>query len=353
MLSKVYVNFQKRGASVMAHLWLGFAVLLSGCANPNAVSVTRVRLGFFPNITHAPALIGLARGTFQQALGETKLEARTFNAGPSLIEALWADEIDIGYIGPSPAINGFVRSHGQSHRIIAGAASGGAYFVVRPQAGIGNVQDLAGKRLATPQKGGTQDVALRHYLLGHGLSSTDEGGTVDILPTQNPDILTLFKKGELDGAWVPEPWATRLIQEAGGQVFVDERTQWPNGRFVTTVVIVSSKFQLRHPDLVKRFLAAHVDAVEFIRDNPNDAKSLVNTEIEKLTTKSLPAAVSDTAFSHVDFTYDPLPDTLYTSADYAFELGFLGDNKPDLKGIFDLTLLNEVLKEKGSILVNP
>ena len=331
-----------------AALILGF--VLSACRSTGSpqTDTPTVRLAYFPNVTHAVGLVGVARGTFQQALGAgIKLEVKSFNAGPALIEALWSDEIDLGYVGPSPAINGFVRSHGESLRVIVGASSGGAYFVVRPGANIKTAQDLEGKTLATPQKGGTQDVALRHYLQENGLTSTDEGGTVTILPSQNPDILTLFKKGELDGAWVPEPWGTRLLQEANGQVFIDERAQWPDGKFSTTLVIVSSKFLKANPDLVKKFLAAHVDTVAFIQDKPDEAKAIVNQEIERITTKPLPEKVMDAAFKNVDFTYDPLAKTLFVSAEHAFDLGFLGDANPDLSDLYDVALLNEVLKEKG------
>jgi NitT/TauT family transport system substrate-binding protein len=315
-------------------------------APASTVPVT-VRLAYFPNFTHAIGLIAVANGSVQQAVGDNPLDVKSFNAGPALIEALLAGEIDIGYIGPNPAINGYVKSRGEALRIIAGASSGGALFVVRPEANIKTAKDLEGKKLATPQKGGTQDVALRYFVKENGLKTADDGGTVTIIPTQNADILTLFKQGQLDGAWVPEPWGTRLIQEANGEVFIDERTQWPEGKFVTTHVIVATKFLNEHPDLVKAFLGAHVDAEQFVLKNPEEAKSIANKEIERITTAALPQQVLDAAFKNVDFTYDPLPQTLLVSADYAFELGFLGDEKPDLSGIYDLTLLNEVLQDKG------
>jgi len=307
-----------------------------------------VRLAYFPNLTHAPALVGTSQGTFQKALGaNVTIDAKTFNAGPALIEALFAGEVDLGYIGPNPAINGYVKSKGEALRIIAGSASAGALFVVRPEANIKEAKDLAGKKLASPQLGNTQDVALRFYIESNGLETADKGGTVQIIPTQNPDILTLFKSGGIDGAWVPEPWGTRLIQEANGQLFLDERTLWPQGQFVTTNIIASTKFIQEHPDLVKKFLTAHVDTVQFIKANPDEAKQIVNSEIERITTKALPTKVLDEAFKNVDVTYDPLPATLFKSADDAFSFGFLGDTKPDLTNIYDLTFLNEVLKEKN------
>jgi NitT/TauT family transport system substrate-binding protein len=309
---------------------------------------TTVRLAYLPNLTHAVALVGTAKGTFQEALGpDVTIDVKTFNAGPALIEALFAGEIDIGYIGPNPAINGYVRSEGAALRIVAGASSGGALFIVRPEANIKSPADLDGKKIASPQLGGTQDVALRHLIQENGLQTADQGGTVTILPTQNPDILTLFQKGEIDGAWVPEPWATRLILEGGGEVFIDERDIWPDGKFITTLVIVSKKFLDEHPDLVESFLRGHVDTVTYIQENAEETKSLVNAEIERITGTPLPRDVLNQAVTTVDFTYDPLAATLFTSADHAFELGFLGDSKPDLGGLYDLSLLNKVLTEKG------
>lgn len=307
-----------------------------------------VRLGYFPNLTHAAAVVGVANGTFKDALGpNVTLDIKTFNAGPSLIEALFAGEIDLGYVGPNPAINGYVKSKGEALRTIAGASSGGALFVVRPEANINSPADLAGKTFASPQLGGTQDVALRSYLLKNNLNTADKGGNVTILPTQNPDILTLFKEGKIDGAWVPEPWATRLIQEGNGKVLVDERTLWPNGSFVTTQIVASTRFLNQHPDLATSFLKAHVETVEYINKNPDEAKKIVNSEIERITSKALKTEVLDAAWENLSITFDPLPQTLFTSADDAFALGFLGETKPDLKGIYDLEPLNTVLKEKN------
>src|SRR6266700_7762752 len=203
--------------SLLSLLLIAFAACGSDSSTANSGSTTTVHLGYFPNITHAAALVGVARGTFKQALGSNAtLDIKTFNAGPALIEALFAGDMDIGYVGPSPAINGYVKSHGQALRIIAGAASGGALFIVRPGANINSAKDLANKKLADPQLGGTQDVSLRYYLQQNGLKTVDKGGNVQIIPTDNPTILTLFKQGKIDGAWVPEPWATRLIVEGNG-----------------------------------------------------------------------------------------------------------------------------------------
>jgi NitT/TauT family transport system substrate-binding protein len=321
-------------------------VLSAACASQPSTKLT-LRVGYFPNITHSQALIGIANGAFQKALGENvQIDPKLFNAGPSAIEALFANEIDLTYIGPNPAINGYVRSKGEALRIVAGATSGGAVLVVRRDANIKSASDLAGKRIATPELGNTQDVAARYYVQANNLQLREKGGTVQILPTKNPDILTLFLKKEIDAAWVPEPWGARLVQEAGGVILLDERTLWPDGKFVTAHVIVGKKFLDAHPEIVKKWLAAHVELTQWIKDQPDEAKKIANSEIKRLTGSALSAQVLDAAWQRLEVTYDPLSSSLFLSADRAFQLGFLGKDKPDLSGIHDLTLLNQVLVEK-------
>lgn len=332
----------------LVYAWL--LLLTVGCGGESAASSAAiVRVGYFPNITHAQTLIGLSaeRGDFQKALGtNVKIDPKIFNAGPSAIEALFAGELDLTYIGPNPAINGYVKSKGEALRIIAGATSGGAVLVVRPDANIQSAKDFAGKRVATPQLGNTQDVALRYYLLANNLAPKEKSGDVTVIPAQNPDILTLFLKKEIDGAWVPEPWGARLVKEGNGVIFLDERDLWPDHKFVTANIIVSTKFLKEHSDLVKRWLFAHVELTHWINANPAEAKRIANAEITRLTGKALAADVLDDAWSRLDVTYDPISSSLFVSADRAFALGFLGKDKPDLSGIYDLSPLNQVLAEK-------
>ena len=325
------------------------ALVLAACGGgaPTGPTPTTMRVGYFPNLTHSQALVGLARGDFQKAIGDqVELKTTTFNAGPSVIEAIFAGELDLSYIGPNPAINGYVRSNGEALRIVAGATSGGASLIVRPEAGIRSAADLAGKKVASPQLGNTQDVALRAYLAEHGLETVENGGDVQIVPTANPQILDLFRLGSIDAAWVPEPWASRLIVEGKGELFLDERDLWPNGDFTTAMVIVSTPFLEQHPDLVKAWLEAHVDTTQWIADNPDEAKQLVNVEIGKITSQPLPAEVLDSAWSRMRITYDPISSSLVKSAQSAFEAGFL-EEEPNLTGIYALDLLNEVLSERG------
>jgi NitT/TauT family transport system substrate-binding protein len=326
------------------------AATASGTAGAEPTESTEpvtLRLGYFPNITHAQPQVGLLRGTFAEILGShVTIETTTFNAGPAVIEALFAGEIDASYIGPNPAINGYVQSDGKELRIIAGATSGGALLVVRPEAGIATPADFADKKVATPQLGNTQDVALRAWLADNGLNAREQGGNVQVLPTANADTLTLFQQGDVDAAWVPEPWATRLVQEAGGEIFLDEKTLWPEGKFVTTHIIVRTEFLEDHPDVVEDLVRAHVETTQWINENPAEAKQLVNQSIEEITTKALPQAIIDAAWENMDITYDPVASSLFTSAEDAFELEFLSE-EPDLDGIYALDLLNKVLREKG------
>lgn len=302
-----------------------------------------IRVGYFPNITHAQALVGMANGTFQKELGNIEIKPYIFNAGPSVIEAMMSGQLDLAYIGPNPAINGYIKTNGTLLKIIAGAASGGAGLVVRSDLNIKKYEQLKGLKLATPQLGNTQDVSLRYFLKKNGLRPLEQGGTVEVIPIANPDQLLLFMKKEIAGAWTVEPWVSRLIMEAHGALLVDERDTWPNGKFVTANIIVTQKFLKERPAIVKKWLKAHVDLTRRLNNNLNEAQKLVNAEIEKLTGKPLPDEILTQAFQRFELTYDPLAATMFESADHAYELGFLGKSKPDLKNIYDLKLLNQVL----------
>ena len=309
-----------------------------------------LRIGYFPNINHAQAVIGLGTGDFQKVLGpDIKVERFVFNAGPSAIEALLAKRIDATYVGSNPAINGYVVSDGKDLRIIAGSTSAGAVFVVRNDSGIQSPKDLGGKKFASPQLGNTQDIALRKYLLDNGYKTVENGGNVTVVPVANPDILTLFLKKAIDGAWVPEPWGARLLKEANGRIFLDERDLWPDGKFVTANIAVSTEYLKNNPDVIKKLLAAHVNETKWINDHKEDAIDIFNTELKKITGKTIPADELREAFSRLDFTYDPISKSLFRQADNAYDLGYLAKGKatrPDLSGIYDLTILNNVLEEK-------
>jgi len=306
-----------------------------------------VNLGFFPNVTHAPALVGVAEGLFADALGDgVELNTFTFNAGTEATEALFAGAIDITFIGPNPAINAFAQSGGEAIRIVSGSTSGGAYLVVKPE--ITAVEQLAGRTIASPSLGNTQDVALRAWLAEEGYETTPEGGgDVTILPQSNASSLESFASGAIDGAWVPEPWATRLIQEGGGTVLVDERDLWPEtgGEYVTTHVIVRTEFLEEHPELVKAVLVGLVDAVELIEADPAAAQADVIAQIGEITDQETSPEVIASSFENLTFTVDPIAASLAGSAEDAQAVGLL--DPVELDGIYDLTLLNEVLAERG------
>ncbi|MGE5605461.1 MAG: ABC transporter substrate-binding protein [Bacteroidota bacterium] len=305
-----------------------------------------IRVGYFPNITHAQAVLGIADGTFQKFLGkEIEIKKFVFNAGPSVIEAMLARQLDLAYIGPNPAINGYLKTKGALLKIVAGAASGGAALVLRSDLGVKNVKQLEGLKIASPQIGNTQDVALRYFLKNNGFKLREQGGNVAVLPISNPDQLNLFLKKEIDGAWTVEPWVSRLVDEAGGVVFLDERSLWPGGKFVTAHIIASQTYLKKYPVYVKRWLQAHIQITQKINSNKTIAASGLNRELKRITGSSLPDKIITQAFSNLDLTYDPLPKSLHLSAERAYELGFLGKTKPDLSKIYDLHLLNEVLKE--------
>ncbi|MCX7621566.1 MAG: ABC transporter substrate-binding protein [Acidimicrobiales bacterium] len=303
-----------------------------------------VRLGYFPNITHAPALVGVQKGFFAEKLGANKLETKAFNAGPEAVEAIFAGTLDIAYIGPNPAINAFQKSNGEAIRIVSGCTSGGAYLVTRPE--ITTAADLKGKTVASPQLGNTQDVALRSWLKENGLTAdVSGGGDVHIKPQENADTLNALKSGEIAGAWVPEPWATRLIQEAGAKVLVDERTLWPEGRYVTTLIVVAKKFLDAHPDVVKQVLEGHLAALDFIAADPTGAQKLANKEIEAVTGKPLQDKVIAAAWPNLEFTSDPIASSLQKSVSDAKAAGLLKSD--DVSGIYDLSILNQLLVDKG------
>ena len=326
---------------------------LAACGGTSAADTTaspspasELRLGYFANLTHAPALIGVQNGLFTKELGATKLKTQVFNAGPDEVTALFAGALDAAYIGPSPTVTAYGQSNGDAIRVIAGAASGGAELVVRD--GITSAADLKGKTLASPQLGGTQDVALRAWLGKQGFkTSTDGSGDVAINPTENAQTLKLFQDGKLDGAWLPEPWASRLVLQAGAKVLVDEKDLWEKGEFVTTVLIVNKKFAAEHPQTVQALLKGHTEAVDWLNAAPAAEKATVlNDALKAAAGKVLPADVIDRSLKNITFTVDPLAGTYKKLLQDGVDAGTT--KQADINGIFDLTALNSVLGESAT-----
>jgi NitT/TauT family transport system substrate-binding protein len=318
----------------------------TGSTPPPAPASAPVRLGFFPNVTHAPALIAVERGLFTRALGpETLLETKVFNAGPAAVEALFSGALDVTYIGPNPAINAYVKSKGDAVRVIAGACSGGAAFVVRPE--IQTPADLRGKVVASPQLGGTQDVAVRTWLKSQGFAVALQGGDVSVLPQENAQTLEAFRLGTIAGAWLPEPWASRLVGEAGGRVLVDEKSLWSDGRFVTTHILARRAWLDAHPDTARRLIEAHLDALDLIAKDPADARAALNARLATLTGKPLPDALLTSAWAGLEFTADPLATTLARSAEHALAVDLLKPFDTPLSGLYALAPLNAALGARG------
>ncbi len=313
-------------------------------AEGTGASADTLRLGYFPNFTHAPALIGVQNGIFEEKLGDVTLETTTFNAGGEAVEAMFAGAIDATFIGPSPTINGYAQSNGEALRVVSGAAANGAYLVVRE--GIDSPQDLVGKTLATPQLGNTQDVALRYWLQEQGYETTEEGGgDVSITPMANGETLGAFASGAIDGGWLPEPWATRLVDEGGAHVLVDETELWPDGQFVTTQLIVSKPFLEENPALVEALIAGELEAIELIESDPQEAQTIVNQAIKDLTGDAMEPALLSAAWENVVFTADPVADSLVEGAAHAEAVGLL--DAVELDGLYDLDLLNTLLANAG------
>jgi NitT/TauT family transport system substrate-binding protein len=299
-----------------------------------------LRVGYMPNLTHAPALTGISSGRFASALpAHTSLRALTFTAGSTEIEALLAGELDVAFVGPGPAVVAHIRSHGRAVRVLAGVASGGASFVVNPNRHIRQPSDLHGRVLATPQLGNTQDIALRHYLHAHQLRTLEEGGDVRVMPIAPATILTQFLAGQLDGAWVAEPWATRLVSEAHGEVLIDERTLWPDGQFSTTLLLARTRWLETAPAVAQSLVHALENEVARTTQNRTVSMQETNAAIGAITQHPLRPSVLQNAWVHIDFSVAPLQQTVQATALAAEALGYIPSH--NLEGMFDTRFLSD------------
>ena len=295
----------------------------------------KLRIAYFPNIGHAIPIVGMENGFFQNSLGDqTKIETRVFDSGPQAIESLFADSVDLAYVGPGPAINGFLNSENNNVRILAGAASGGSSFIVHPDSEIKSASDFAGKKIAAPQIGNTQDVSLRNYLSENQLKPAEKGGSVIVYNISNPDIYTLFVKGDIDGAWVAEPWATILETELDGKRLFHEEELWPDNEFASVLLIGNVNYVENNKEIVEDFLFAHHETMVWINDNPQDTRIAFNDFLDSHLGQSLSDDVVDIALSNLKITDDPKLDSVFSFAEKADTLGYLGRNGYDLSGIF-------------------
>ncbi len=320
---------------------LSAALTLAGGCKSSSRNTEKdpVRLGFFPNITHAQALVGNMDGSFARALEDVKLQALKFNAGPAAMEALSSGSLDICYVGTGPAINLYVKGDRQL-RVIAGAVNGGALLIAKTAR---SPQELKGKKVASPQFGNSQDIALRHWLKAQRMTIADNSkGDVTVVPLANADILSLFLSGKLEAAWVPEPWGAKLIAEAGAHILVDERDLWPNRTFPTTLLVTTQRFLETRPAQVRAILRAHLELSRQWLDAPTAFAAKVNEAFSRLTGKKLPAHVLQDAFSRIEPAVRPLPEALALAAQHAHQVGFLPS--PDVAGMVDTSVLDEVLR---------
>ena len=295
---------------------------------------TKIRVGHFPNITHAQALVAHAlsrqgKGWFEQRFGpETKIEWFVYNAGPSAMEAIFAKSIDLSYVGPGPALNAYTKSNGQEIRLIAGAANGGAGLVVQPDQNLRTPTDFRGKKIATPQLGNTQDISCRAWLTAGGLKITQLGGDAQVIPTQNPDQLSLFKAKKIDGVWTVEPWLTRLEQEASGKVIVEEKDA------ATTVLVARVKFLNEQRDLTKKFAQAHAELTDWIEKNPDEAQRLIKAELLAETRSDMSSQLIASAWKRIVFTAETPRATVEKFMQNSVSAGFI-KKAPDLSKLFE------------------
>jgi NitT/TauT family transport system substrate-binding protein len=279
-----------------------------------------VRIGFMTNLTHAPAIAGIASGRVERMLG-VRVEARSFRAGPRVLEALMGDAIDVGVAGPSAIVYNNARHGPGTLRLVSGCCSGGASFVVGRGSGIRGWEDLRRKTLATTQIGTTQDISLRQYLHRHGYAPSERGGDVTVTALDASTILTEMRRGSLDGAWLAEPWATRLVREIGALRLVDERDLWQGRRFPTALVVSRGDYAREHGPLVGTLADAIAREVERANTLPGETRAVVGDELARLIGKRVPDALIAEAWGYVDFTVDPLVPALDAIADDACSLG--------------------------------
>lgn len=321
---------------IILSLFLLVMLAAVGCGSKDTGNgeKTDVRIAYFPNITHTQALVMKNQGTLEEKWKDTcNVTWTSFNAGPAEIEAIFAGEIDLGYIGPVPAINANVKSDGDV-KIISNATNAGAVLLVRKDSGIASVKDLSGKKVAVPQLGNTQHLCLLSLLSDNGLKTVDQGGDVTISASSNADILNLIDNGSVDAAVVPEPWGTTIEKNGNAEILLDYDKLFLNGDYPTAVVIANVDFMEQHPDYVKEFLEAHKDATLFINDNPKDAQTIVNSEIEGVTGKSIAEDVLESAFSRMTADTAVNTEAIMTFANISKNEGFTS-NVPEEKDVFN------------------
>ena len=298
-------------------------------------SQNEIRVAFFPSILHVVPIVGMETQTFADNLDDDlDIEVKIFDSGPQVIESIFSNSVDIAYVGPGPVINGYLKSDGDDLQILAGAANGGASYVIQKNSGLELIENYSGKRVAAPQISNTQDVSLRHYLAENGLKPAEKGGDIFVLNIANPDIYTLFAKGDIDGAWVPEPWATMLVEELDGVRLFDENEFWPENQFSSVLLIGRSDYIEKNPEIIKKWINANEETVQWINNHPDESKKLYNEFLKSYMGRTLPENIVEKSFSNIIITSEPLKNSVHTFAERADALGYLGRDGYTLDGIF-------------------
>ncbi|MDI1495904.1 MAG: aliphatic sulfonate ABC transporter periplasmic ligand-binding protein [Cenarchaeum symbiont of Oopsacas minuta] len=295
--------------------------------------VQNLRVTVFANAGHAAPIIGMERGIFAKEITDTIIDLKIFDSGPQAIESLFSGSSDIAYVGPGPAINGFLRSDGEII-ILGGAASGGASFVAHPNSDIDSIKSLDGKRVATPQIANTQDVSLRHHLNENDLVTVERGGTVYVINVPNPDIYVLFSKGDIDAAWVPEPWATLLVNKLDGIRIFEEKDVWDNGEFASVLLVARTKYTEQHPQIIQEWLNAHAKSVAWINSNPKESVDILHKFIKRELGASFEREIIAESLSRIVITSDPISSSVEEFASMAHALGYLGRGEYSLDGLY-------------------
>ena len=307
--------------------FLTVSAVLAGCGKSSGDE--ELTIGYLQNVTHAQALYMKATGSMEEALPDgMKVNWTAFNAGPAEVEALFAGDIDIGYIGPVPAVTANVKSKSDV-KILSGVSKAGAVLVKSPEAEIQSAADLDGKTVAIPQIGNTQHLCLLKLLEDNGLSPADKGGTVNVTAVENADVMNMMDQGNIDAALVPEPWGTTL-EKNGAQIVLDYDEVYKGGDYPVAVVVVRSEFMEENPEAVEAFLAEHEKVTDYITANVPDASAVVNKEINDATGKSLDEAVLSGAFGKIVFTTDVNEDAIREFADISLEQEFIMEDYKDI-----------------------
>lgn len=292
-------------------------------ASSGAAEKRVIRFGHFPNLTHAQALVAhqlsrQGKGWFESRLGpDVEIQWYIYNAGPSAMEALFSGALDFSYVGPNPVLNAYARSKGRSAKIIAGAASGGSVLLLRSGLNLSNPAEFKGLRIASPQLGNTQDVALRAWLKSGGLNITQQGGDAHVIPAANPDQLDMMKRGEIDAVWTVEPWGSRLELETGAKVLLDDRTS------ITTVLAAAPKLIEKEKEFTAKIVKAHHELTEWINANREEAWRLLQLELKEGTSKELPQPVLERSWPRISFAAGLNKESLDKSIADAKSAGFL------------------------------